>query len=291
MYRDKLSRRFGNFLILVVAGILLSALCACSKKESNVFPGYKVVKDDPYHFELQIPETWKMRQADNPDSQNRLRAVGGKNKEIIIYALHSKLPVDPKKLAEQGMKLFKGESKPIATQHLPDSFFVPWLVDAQGSIKTFNNHDQFTLLFVQAAGPYGYIGVLRGPDDKELRNVITSFKATVPVKEAGYAAVNYLSVFILAAFLGESGFSFRKRLIKLQLLKTTAPQFFDSGSIKKERFRTIGRLFFAPLWCLLLYLLGMYFLESTTRTIFMIAGPILPILGYFGIIREPPDDI
>lgn len=291
MHRGDFIRQYRCFVIAFGVFIVLCALSGCTKKESISTPGGKIVKDDNYHFELQIPATWEIRQADDPDSQNRLRAVSVGKKEINIYALRSALLIDHEKLADQSMKLLKGEGGLITTKHLPDSIFVPWLADANGSVRTFRNRDSFTLLFVEAVGPYGYIGVLKGPDDIELHNVITSFNAVVPIKETGYAYVNYISVFILACLLGESGFSFRKRFFKYKILKLVITNETASGKFKNERFKTAIMLCISPIWCLVLYLLGACFLEYAIRTIFIIVGPILPVLGYFGIIREPPDEI
>lgn len=97
-----------------------------------------------------------------------------------------------------------------------------------------------------------------------------------------------LSVFILAYLLGQSGYYFRQRLAALQLLKRMK-QSTMKGS-KRRYYQTIARLCFAPVWCIALYLFGMYFLKSTVRTIFIVVGPILPVLGYFGMVRELSDD-
>lgn len=250
-----------------------------------VFPNNeKKIEDKNYHFQVIIPATWNVDQAYNQEQNIRLTASGTKDREIILYAVHSKVIIDFEKLIEYQSKLLNNEGTVESVKNLPDSFFVPWLVDAKGIIKTFRSRDVFTLFFAKAEGPYGYIMLLRGPDKNELNSIVSSFKVSVPTKEVAYALVNYLSVFILAAFLGESGFSFRKRLNKLSILK------FTTGTSGAENIRNIIMLCVAPCWCIFLYLLGIYFLEEpTTQTIFMIIGPFLPVLGYFGIIREIPE--
>ncbi len=262
------------------ATILFSPINAYSNKEPAVSYSGRLVKDDYYHFQLQLPNAWRVKLTTNAESQSRVRAFGRGNRDMVVYAVHSKLIIDAKKLTGEGNKLLKDTGTLESTKHLPDSFFVPWLVDEKGLVKTFKKDDLYTILFVQAEGPYGYIAILRGPDIRELRDLLATFKATVPVKETGYALVNYLSVFILAALLGESGFSFRKRLFKLRVIKSMCANAPLPDSIMKERRRTIVMLYFAPLWCLLLYLLGTYFLVATTRRIFIDVGVRCLLVGY-----------
>lgn len=110
-------------------------------------------------------------------------------------------------------------------------------------------------------------------------------------KYFGFGILSYLlnlSVFILAYLLGRCGFSFRFRLAIVKMLRKMNP---DMQGFKRRYYKNIALLCLAPVWSIAIYLFGMHFLGSAVRMIFMVIGPILPVLGYFGIIREIPDGI
>jgi hypothetical protein len=282
--------RFAHYLVISIIAIVLFTLLGCSK-EKPVFPGGKVIKDDFYHYQFRLPNTWKVKYVKKVESQFRLKATGSKAKELFVYAINAKTIIDLEKLADYSDKYFKGVGKLQAKKYYPDYLFVPWPIPATSIVKTYKDRDSITHIFIQAQGPYGYYLIYRGSDSKEFREITSSFKAVVPFKEMEYAQVNYLVVFVLALLLGNSGFSFRKKLNKLKIIKMVEIEDGSSGKLRKHRRNIVARLWFAPLWCVFLYLFGIYFLQSDVRTIYIIVGPVLPILGYFGIIREPPDAV
>jgi len=286
MIKNRLTLHF----VISITAIFLCTIFGCSKEEP-VFPDGKIIKDNFYHFQFMLPNTWKVKYANKLESQFRLKAIGGNTKELIVYAINAKTIIDLNKLADYSDESLKGVGKLESKKYYPDYFFVPWLMPAISIIKTYKDRDFTTRIFVHAQGPYGYILIYRGSDEKEFSKITSSFKAAVPFKEMEYAQVNYLVVFVLAILLGNSGFSFRKKLNKLKIIKMVELEDGSNEKLRKHRHKIIARLWFAPLWCISLYLFGIYFLESDIRTLYIIAGPVLPILGYFGIIREPPDAV
>ena len=125
--------------------------------------------------------------------------------------------------------------------------------------------------------------------------VAKSLTVKLPVSEFGYAMLFYLGAALLAWLLGLSGFWFRKSRMTFSALQ----QFVGKPNIDVAKLETAltsqrTRMVLLPILCIAVYAGGValigYLFDTLSFLIFAGVGPFLPVLGYFGIIREPSEN-